>query len=69
MCSENKVRGMEANFRAGRPKDVRDLCDLYGVIDKGERDRMMTLAVEGKQRAWWQSYGLSYGKHSRVWPG
>jgi hypothetical protein len=51
---------MEANFRAGTPRDVRDLCDLYGVTDKGERDRMMTLAVEGKQHAWWQSYGLSY---------
>jgi hypothetical protein len=60
MCSENKVRRMEANFRAGTPRDVRDLCDLYGVTDKGERDRMMTLAVEGKQHAWWQSYGLSY---------
>jgi transcriptional regulator with XRE-family HTH domain len=60
MCSESKVRRMEANFRAGTPRDVRDLCDLYGVTDEAERDRMMTLAVVGKQRAWWQSYDLSY---------
>ena len=60
MCSENKVRRMETNFRAGTPRDVRDLCDLYGVTDEAQRDHMMTLAVEGKQRAWWQSYGLSY---------
>ena len=60
MCSENKVRRMEANFRAGTPRDVRDLCDLYGVTGVTERDRMMTLAVEGKQQAWWQSYDLSY---------
>ena len=60
MCSENKVRRMEANFRAGTPRDVRDLCDLYGVTDEDERDRLMTLAVEGKQQAWWQSYDLSY---------
>jgi transcriptional regulator with XRE-family HTH domain len=60
MCSEGKVRRMEANFRAGTARDVRDLCDLYGVTDEAERDRMMTLAVEGKQQAWWQPYGLSY---------
>jgi hypothetical protein len=51
---------MEANFRAGTPRDVRDLCDLYGVTDEAERDRMMTLAIEAKQPAWWQSYDLGY---------
>jgi hypothetical protein len=40
--------------------DVGDLCDLYGVTDRAERDRMIILAVEGKQQAWWQSYDLSY---------
>jgi transcriptional regulator with XRE-family HTH domain len=60
MCSENKVRRMEANFRAGTPRDVRDLCDLYGVTDEAERDRMITVAVEAKQPAWWQSYDLLY---------
>jgi hypothetical protein len=60
MCSEHKVRRMEANFRAGTLRDVRDLCDLYGVTDEADRDRMMTLAREGKRRAWWQSYDLSY---------
>jgi hypothetical protein len=42
---------MESNFRAGTLRDVRDLCDLYGVTDEAERDRMMTLAVEAKQQA------------------
>jgi transcriptional regulator with XRE-family HTH domain len=60
MCLENKVRRMETSFRAGTPRDVRDLCDLYGVTDEAERDRMMTLAIEAKQPAWWQSYDLSY---------
>ena len=60
MCSENKVRRMEASFRAGTARDVRDLCDLYGVTDEIERDRMMTLAAEAKQPTWWQSYDLSY---------
>ena len=60
MCSVNKVRGMEASFRAGMPRDVRDLCDLYGVTSQAERDRMMKLAEEGKQKGWWQSYALAY---------
>jgi hypothetical protein len=42
---------------------MRDLCDLYQVTDTAERDRLMTLAREGKQRAWWQEYGLPYGPY------
>ena len=26
------------------PRDIRDLCDLYGVTDEAERERMMRLA-------------------------
>jgi len=63
MCSPNKVRGMETNFRSGTLRDVRDLCDLYGVTDV-ERDRMMTLAREGKQKGWWQSYDLAYATYA-----
>lgn len=60
MCSVNKVKGMEASFRAGTLRDVRDLCDLYGLTGDTERDRMMKLAAESKQRPWWQAYGLAY---------
>jgi len=63
MCSANKVRGMEASFRAGTLRDVRDLCDLYGVTDEAERDRIMNLAVEGKQQGWWESYHLGYATY------
>jgi transcriptional regulator with XRE-family HTH domain len=63
MCSTNKVRGMEANFRAGTLRDVRDLCEFYSVTPKAERDRMMKLAEEGKQQGWWQSYELGYATY------
>ncbi len=63
MCSTNKVRGMEASFRAGTLRDVRDLCDLYGVTTEAERDRMMKLAEDGKQQGWWQSYELGYATY------
>jgi hypothetical protein len=46
---------METGQRGAGPRDVRDLCDLYQVEDPGQRDRLMSLAREGKQQAWWQT--------------
>jgi hypothetical protein len=51
---------METGQRGATLRDVRDLCDLYGVMDPGRRDQMMTLARESKQQGWWQSYDLDY---------
>jgi hypothetical protein len=39
---------------------VRDLCDLYGVTDPAERERLMGLAREARQVSWWQAYALPY---------
>jgi transcriptional regulator with XRE-family HTH domain len=63
LCSSSKVSRMETGHRGATLRDVRDLCDLYGVTDPGERDRLMTLAREGKQQAWWQSYDLPYSTY------
>lgn len=59
LCSSSKVSRMETGQRGATLRDVRDLCDLYGVTDTAERDRMTNLAVQGKQHGWWQSYELS----------
>lgn len=83
LCSPSKVSRMETGHRGATPRDVRDLCDLYGVRDEAERDRLMSLAREGKRQGWWQSYDLPYatyvgleaeaarasGFHSSVVPG
>jgi transcriptional regulator with XRE-family HTH domain len=83
LCSPSKVSRIETGQRGATLRDVRDLCDLYGVTDRAERDRLMTLAKEGKQQGWWQSYSLPYstyvgleaeatavsGFHSSVMPG
>lgn len=63
LCSSSKVSRMETGHRGASLRDVRDLCELYGVTDPGERDRLMTLAREGKQQAWWQSYDLPYSTY------
>jgi transcriptional regulator with XRE-family HTH domain len=58
LCSPSKVSRMETGQRGATLRDVRDLCNLYGVTGEAERDRLMTLAKEGKQPGWWQSYEL-----------
>jgi transcriptional regulator with XRE-family HTH domain len=63
LCSTSKVSRMETGHGIATPRDIRDLCDLYEVTDAAERDRMMTLAREGKRRAWWQSYDLAYANY------
>jgi transcriptional regulator with XRE-family HTH domain len=63
LCSPSKVSRMETGHGLATPRDIRDLCDLYEVTDQAERDRMTTLAREGKRRAWWQSYELAYANY------
>lgn len=63
LCSPSKVSRIETGQRGATLRDVRDLCDLYGVTDETERERLMTLAKEGKQQGWWQSYDLPYSPY------
>ncbi len=60
LCSPSKVSRLETGHRGASARDVRDLCNLYGVTDPAERDRLMALAREGKQQAWWHHYDLRY---------
>ena len=60
LCSPSKVSRMETGHGIATPRDIRDLCDLYGVTDQAERERMMRLSHEGKQQGWWQGYDLDY---------
>jgi Domain of unknown function (DUF5753) len=49
---------METGHRGASLRDIRDLCDLYGVTGQEERDHLTALAREGKGQAWWQPYDL-----------
>jgi transcriptional regulator with XRE-family HTH domain len=60
LCSPSKVSRMETGHGAATPRDIRDLCNLYGVTHEAERDRLMKLAAEGKRQGWWHSYDLTY---------
>ena len=63
MCSSSKVSRMETGHGVATPRDIRDLCDLYEVTEKAQRDRMMRLAHESRQQGWWQSYDLDFGAY------
>ena len=63
LCSASKVSRIETGQRGATLRDVRDLCELYGVTDEAERDRLMRLAKEGKEQGWWQSYDLPYSTY------
>ena len=64
LCSPSKISRMETGHRGATLRDIRDLCDLYGVADTGRRELLTTLAREGKQQGWWQSYDLPYPKYA-----
>jgi transcriptional regulator with XRE-family HTH domain len=60
LFSMSKLSRMETGHGVSTVRDIRDLCVLYGVSEGAERDRLMKLAADGRQRAWWQSYDLGY---------
>jgi transcriptional regulator with XRE-family HTH domain len=38
-------------------RDVRDLLDMYGLTDEAQRDALVQLARDSRQKGWWQTYG------------
>ena len=59
MFSMSKLSRIETGHGVATPRDIRDLCELYEVTGEAERERLMSLAREGKQPGWWQSYELN----------
>lgn len=53
--SRARVSRIETGHTRPQHGDVADLLDLYGVPSP-ERDALITLAREGRQRGWWTAY-------------
>lgn len=47
----------ETGERGIRPNDLRALLDVYGLTDGEEREMLLALCRQAKERGWWQSYG------------
>jgi transcriptional regulator with XRE-family HTH domain len=59
MVSPTKISRLETGARGVNPRDIRDLCGIYGVGDE-ERDRLMTLARQSREPSWWQQDDSEY---------
>lgn len=63
MFSATKLSRLETGRVGASPRDIRDLCIVYEITDAAERERLMALAREGKQRAWWQQFDPPYATY------
>ncbi|MBT2493964.1 helix-turn-helix domain-containing protein [Streptomyces sp. ISL-96] len=57
MVSQPKISHLENGRRTISPRDVRDLCAIYGVTDQQVIDSLMRMARESGQPGWWNVYG------------
>ncbi|MFF4581565.1 helix-turn-helix domain-containing protein [Streptomyces sp. NPDC001389] len=62
LVSQSKISLIETGRRPINPRDVRDLCRLYGVTDQDIVEALMRAAKESGQQGWWVSCGdVPYG--------
>lgn len=61
-CSASEISRIETGRVSVSPRDVRDLLRVYGVAD-GERDGLIQLARESRQKGWWQAYANPVQPH------
>nr|WP_307128922.1 helix-turn-helix transcriptional regulator [Streptomyces sp. B1I3] len=57
LISQPKISRLENGHCAISPRDVRDLCALYGVTDQHVLNSLMRMAKESAQQGWWNTYG------------
>jgi hypothetical protein len=57
MVSQPKISHLENGRRTISPRDVRDLCALYGVTDQRVIGSLLQMAKESGQPGWWHAYG------------
>lgn len=63
-----KLSRFETGRRAIQPSDVRALLAVYEV-EAAERDALLTLAREARQRGWWHAYGQAVPEWFEVYVG
>ncbi|AYV25299.1 helix-turn-helix domain-containing protein [Streptomyces sp. CJ_13] len=57
LISQPKISHLENGRRTIKPRDVRDLCGLYGVTDPQVVDALMRMAAEADRQGWWVACG------------
>jgi transcriptional regulator with XRE-family HTH domain len=63
LISPSKISRVETGQRGATARDVRDFARLY-ELSSDEQQVLTDLAAEGKQRAWWQPFNISYSTYA-----
>ncbi len=63
LVAPSSISRLETGQRSASPRDIRDLCDLYGVTNPAVREHLNDLARQGRKPAWWQPYDLPYATY------
>ena len=67
-CSASKISRVETGRVSVSPRDVRDMLEIYGVPED-QRDSLVQLARESRQKGWWHAYGDSVQPHFGTYLG
>ncbi len=67
-CSASKISRVETGRVSVSPRDVRDLLAIYGVPED-QRDGLVQLARESRQKGWWHAFGDSVHPHFGTYLG
>lgn len=57
LVSQSKISRLENGRRSISQRDVRDLCEVYGVENEVLVESLMAMARESRQRGWWHAFG------------
>jgi transcriptional regulator with XRE-family HTH domain len=67
-CSASKISRVETGRVSVSPRDVRDMLEIYGV-PADQRDGLVQLARESRQKGWWHAYGDTVQPHFATYLG
>lgn len=67
-CSASKISRIETGRVLVSSRDVRDLLGIYGVPQE-QRDSLIQLARESRQKGWWHPYGVTVQPHLATYLG
>jgi transcriptional regulator with XRE-family HTH domain len=67
-CSASKISRVETGRVSVSPRDVRDMLEIYGAPED-QRDSLVQLARESRQKGWWHAYADSVQPHYATYLG
>lgn len=66
LVAPSKISRIENAQRNASVRDVRDLCEIYGIADDLIRKNLMELARGSRAKAWWQDSRIDAAMHAVI---